>query len=84
MMCNPQFFKAGAGSEYAGFDVITHEFIIITITYAASAAIAWDIDLRLILVGCPGYFYATAVFREPLRIAYEHSISLSRLSQATR
>ena len=69
MMCNPQFFKARAGAEYAGFDVITHEFIIITITYAASAAIAWDIELRLIPVGSPGYFYDSAGFREPLHFA---------------
>jgi hypothetical protein len=67
MVCNPQFFKAGAGAEYAGFDVITHEFIIIAITYIASAVIAWGVDLRLIPVGSPEYFYAAAVFREPMQ-----------------
>ena len=84
MMRNPQFFKAGAGAEYAGFDVITHEFTISTITYTASAVIAWDIDLRVLPVGLSGYFYAAAVFPGPVQVAYEHSISLSWLSQATR
>ena len=82
MMRNPQFFKAGAGAEYAGFDVITHEFTISTITYTASAVIAWDIDLRVIPVGLSGYFYAATIVPEPLQVACEHSSSLSWVSQA--
>jgi hypothetical protein len=45
MMRNSEFFKASPGTEYGGFDVITHKFIIIAVTYAASALIAWGIQL---------------------------------------